>query len=273
MKRILLSSLAAISLVAAGSVLPAPFFAAPLSAQSNDNDYTPLNSRIRRDRQFPNSLMPRFDKERSKANRDRGRNMIGQLARCLYNRGKEQSLGLLEKTDYGFMDFQQVDMEVDRALRLFGFNDCMTRVAEINNSGVAVRFMPGNLREWLINAAYFDRFPREPGWIAPGNTIGERKLPLSSRNGGVLTALDISDCVVLTDPYGADYFYRTPAQSSEERVAVNELVPALSACIPEGVQFQFTPYMIRVMMGEGLWHASQNSVAGPAAANASQGEP
>ena len=35
-----------------------------IAAQSNNNDYTPLNSRIRRERQFPLDLPNRFDPER-----------------------------------------------------------------------------------------------------------------------------------------------------------------------------------------------------------------
>ena len=49
--------------------------------------------------------------------RERSRAMLSQFSKCLYNRSREGSLALLQKTDYGFNDFAQIGLDNDRAVR------------------------------------------------------------------------------------------------------------------------------------------------------------
>ena len=236
---------------------------APVAAQGNDDDYTPLNSRIKRDRQFPTDLAPRFTSgQMTKVNRDRSRAMLGQFSKCLFRRSNEDSLALLEKTDLGFVNFEQIGMTPDVASRHFGFQDCLNRVARTQNSGVYLRFWAGGLRLWLLQEAYFKAFPDSPGWVRPGMTVTARSLPLSDGNPQVLAALDLADCVVAADPYNADYFFRTSEGSEEETAALNALVPAIQPCVPQGVQLQIQPPQMRQWLGEGLWHAANNNRTG-----------
>ena len=236
---------------------------APVAAQGNDDDYTPLNSRIKRDRQFPTDLAPRFTPgQMTKVNRDRSRAMLGQFSKCLFRRSNEDSLELLEKTDLGFVNFEQIGMTPDVASRHFGFQDCLNRVARTQNSGVYLRFWAGGLRLWLLQEAYFKAFPDSPGWVRPGMTVTARSLPLSDGNPQVLAALDLADCVVAADPYNADYFFRTSEGSEEETAALNALVPAIQPCVPAGVQLQIQPPQMRQWLGEALWHAANNNRTG-----------
>ena len=207
-------------------------FPAITAAQTNDNDYTPLNSRIRHDRQFPLEPPPHFVpvEKMAKVERDQTRTMESQFSKCLYHRSMEDSLALLAKTDFGFTDFKQIDLDPQRAMRIYGFNDCLSRVADTNNTSVAMRFYPANLRQWLIHAAYLDQYPKEPGWLKPGYVIGRRDYPLSKDNPGVTLPMDFADCVVAADPYNSDFFFRMAAGSAEEKEAVNNLVPSLGPC-------------------------------------------
>ena len=248
------------TLAALGLVL-----AAPVVAQGNDDDYTPLNSRIKRDRQFPLDLPNRFDPARmTKVMRERSKDMLTQLTRCLYNRSNEQSLALLERTDIGFTDFRQIDIEPERALRVYGFNDCLRRVASSNNTNVQLRFTPGALRQWLLPQAYLDRYPDGPIWVKPGNVIAERVFPLSQNVTSARDVLDFADCVLQTDPYGADYFFRAPPGSEDEKAAIDGLVPALGPCLPQGVRMEIQPVPLRMWLGEALWHAAAHSAPPPA---------
>lgn len=234
--------------------------AAPAAAQGNDNDYTPLNSRIKRDRQFPLDLPSRFDPARTtRLMRERSKDMLSQLTGCLYNRSHQDSLALLERTDLGFVDFRQIDVEPDRAVRIYGFSDCLRRVATSNNMGVQLRFTPGALRQWLLQEAYLDRYPDGPTWVRPGNVIAERALPLSQRLIAVRAPLDFADCVVQTDPYSADDFFRAPAGSAGEKAALQSLVASLGPCLPQGQQMEVNPAALRVWLGEALWHAANHS--------------
>ena len=237
--------------------------ATDVAAQGNNNDYTPLNSRIRRDRQFPTSLNNPWGDQATAVSRKRNREMLSQFSKCVYNRSREGSLALLEQTDYGFATFEQVGLTNDRALRVYGFRDCLSRVASTHNTGVQLRFSAGALRQWLVQEAYFDRYPEGPHWVRGGNMIGQRTFPLSAANPGVSGPLDFTDCVVAADPYTADFFYRTEAGSDDEKRAVEALMPALGPCFPQGQQVQLSPSLLRLWLGESLWHAANNSAPAP----------
>jgi hypothetical protein len=250
----------ALALVAACSL------GTPAGAQSNNDDYTPLNSRIKRDRQFPTDIVNRWRNETSAVSRARSRAMLGQFSRCIYNRSRQGSVDLLQKTDYGFVQFEQIGLDNDRALRNYGFMDCLSRVASTNGTGVQLRFSAGALRQWLIQEAYFARYEDEPGWVQAGNVIGSRDYPLSAEHAGVRAAMDFADCVVAADPYTADFFFRTAAGSTEEKRAIEALTPALGPCLPQGQQLGLSPYLLRVWLGEGLWQAATHSAPAPAGA-------
>jgi hypothetical protein len=245
--------------------------AAPAGAQSNSDDYTPLNSRIKRDRQFPLDLPSKFDPARTtKLMRARSKDMLSQLTACLYNRSHEAALSLLERTDMGFMDFRRIDVDPNRAVRIYGFSDCLRRVANTHQMGVQLRFTPGALRQWLLQEAYLDRYRDGPSWVRPGNVIAERDLPLSRSLAAVRAPLDFSDCVVQADPYNADYFFRATAASEDESTALQALIPSLGPCLPQGQQMELNPAALRVWVGEALWHAANHNTP-PAAAEGQQG--
>lgn len=252
-------------LVAAAVMLPEP-----VVAQSNNDDYTPLNSRIKRNRQFPLD-MPRYldVSKMGKVTRDRSRAMLSQFTKCIYDRSNQQALSLLERTDLGFSDFRQINMEQARATRAFGFNDCLRRVSEAYQTGSRLRFSAAGLRQWMLQEAYLARYPEGATWVKPGNAIDEREqLPLSQNDGTVRAIMDFVDCVVATDPYSADYFYRAESGSADEQAAIDGLAPSLGPCVPEGEQVQLMPDVLRVWLGEGLWHAANNNSPAPAAGGA-----
>jgi len=236
------------------------------NAQSNNNDYTPLNSRIRRERQFPTDLHNPWGDQTTAVSRKRNREMLSQFTKCVYNRSREGSLALLQRTDYGFADFTQVGIDNDRAVRNYGFHDCLGRVAQTHGTGVQLRFSAGGMRQWLVQEAYFDRFPDSPTWVQSGYVIGPRTYPLSADNPGVSGPMDVADCIVAADPYTADFFYRTVTGSPEEKSAIDALTPALGPCLPRGVQLSLSPVVLRLWLGEALWHAANNSAPAAAAA-------
>jgi hypothetical protein len=239
--------------------------AEPAAAQGNDNDYTPLNSRIRRDRQFPTDIVNHWVNQTDSVSRARSRMMINQFANCIFKRNKSGAYDLLQKTDLGFNNFEQVGMENDKAARVYGFHDCLGHVANANSSSVMMRWTASGLRSWLVEEAYFERYGNAPSWIRPGLAIAPRELPLASQMGGVRAALELADCVVATDPYTADFFYRTAPGSAEEKSALDTLSPSFSPCVPRNQQLQLSIPLVRLWIGEALWHASQHSSAAPAA--------
>jgi hypothetical protein len=238
--------------------------AGPVAAQGNDDDYTPLNSRIRRDRQFPLALPNRWQTETTAVSRARSRAMLNQFTKCVFNRSHEDSLELLAKTDYGFAAFEQIGLTNERALRTYGFSNCLERVANTNGTGVQLRFSAGGLRQWLLQEAYFDRYEDAPSWVQPGIVIGPRDYPLSGDNAGVAVPMDLADCVVAADPYTSDFLFRTAAGSEQEGRALEALRPALGGCLPQGQRVELSPVLFRIWIGEALWHAATHSRPAPA---------
>jgi len=247
--------------------------AGPVAAQGNDNDYTPLNSRIRREQKYPAELMERWRNQLSAVSRERSRAMMSQFSKCMYNRSHEGAEDLLGKSDYGLNDFAQLGLDRDRAMRAYGFDNCMTRVANTNQTGVLLRFNAGSLRQWLLQEAYFDRYPEAPTWVREGMIAGERSFPLSGENQGVRWAMALGDCVVATDPFTADFFFRTATGSPEEARALEVLGPLMGPCLPQGQQIQLQIPLVRAWVGEALWHAATSSTVAPPAAPTAGGAP
>ncbi len=235
----------------------------PIAAQSNNDDYTPLNSRIKRKRQFPLDLPNRFNRmQMTEVMRERSKDMMSQFTACLYRRSNQQALRLLEQTDMGFTSFQQIGLDTNRALRIYGFNDCLGRVASIHSSSVQLRFTAGALRQWMLQQAYLDTYPDGATWLKLGNVIADRTFPLSEDVASVHATLDFVDCVVEADPYGADFFFRATPGSAEEREAINGLMPVLGPCLPDNLRMELDPATLRTWLGEALWHAARNSAPG-----------
>ncbi|TIX49989.1 hypothetical protein [Alteraurantiacibacter aquimixticola] len=233
---------------------------APAHAQGNDNDYTPLNSRIRRDRQFPTEPRNAFAPARlTEVTRSRSEKMDDQFARCLWDRSNEKGLDLLSRTDFGFVRFEQIGIETSEIRDLYPIQTCLRRVANSHRSGVRLSYNGDSMRRWYIQAAYLDMYDDGPSWLQPGYEVAEREYPLSALIMPVRVAMDVADCVVVQDPHTVDYFYRTGEGSEEEATAIQELVPLIGSCIPEGQQIEMSAQSLRIWMGEGLWHAANNS--------------
>lgn len=245
----------ALILASSAMVLSAPVFS---------QEYTAANSRIKRDRQFPDQPRNMFDPTRTnKVSKTRSRAMMGLFGRCLYRRSNEGSLAFLGKTDFGFRSFQQIGEDNQKAFKNYGFRTCMSKVARAQNSSIVLSWSAEGLRQWLVEAAYFDSFKDGPDWVRPGNVVAARTYPLSERNPGVHVAMDFADCVVAGDPFTADFFYRTTADSDDEKEALDAIIPSLGPCIEEGRQMDITPFALRIWLGEALWHASTNSAPAP----------
>ena len=259
MKRIVATAITAAALL--GLTFPAL-----VSAQSNDNDNTPLGSRIRHARQFPfDPPANRVPLEKmSKVQKDQSWAMMNLFSKCIYNRSRTGAIDLIDKTDFGFFDFTQIGLDNDKAAKIYGFHDCLGRVADRNDTGVEMRYNAPSLRQWVIQAAYLETYPKGPTWIKPGYVIEARQYPLSAGNPGVHNIMDFADCVVAADPYDADYLFRTVSGTPEEQEAIAGLQPALGPCLPQGMRIRFDPDTLRVWMGEGLWQAANHSVPAPA---------
>lgn len=253
-------------LVAAAMAVPGAIAGVPEAAyaQSNNDDFTPLNSRIRRDRQFPLEPRQTFEfRQLSEVERQRSRNMVDQFARCLWDRSNTKGLDLLERTDMGFYAFEQIGLDAGRLMDLYPIQTCLSRVARTASSGVSLRYTADAMRRWYIQGAYLGTYSRGPTWIVPGNVVAQRVYPLSAENIALQRVVDFADCVVAADPHTADFYYRTGADSPQEDAVLQQLMPLMGACLPDGQQLDINHAVLRMWIGEGLWHAARNSAPPP----------
>ena len=203
--------------------------ATPVAAQANNNEYTPLGSRIRHSEPYPNEPRATFRvRQLNDAQRARSRTMVDQLSRCIWDRSNEKGLDLLARTDFGFTSFEQIGIASEDVMKLYPIDTCLYRVASSENSSVMLRATPVAVRRWYLQAAYFARYKDGPSWLQPGLVVAERSYPLSSDRADVHAVLDFADCVVAHDPYDADFLYRTAPDSDDERIR-NVKLPVLSS--------------------------------------------
>jgi len=239
--------------------------AMPIAAQTNNNEYTPLGSRIRHSQPFPNEPRATFQpRQLNDVQRARSRTMVDQLSRCIWDRSNEKGLDLLARTDFGFGSFEQIGIASEDVMKLYPIQTCLYRVASSANSSVMLRATPAAVRRWYLQAAYLAKYKDGPSWLQPGAVVAERSYPLSSNRPDVQAALDFADCVVTQDPQDADFLFRTAPDSDDERAAIRSLVPSMSPCLAEGQQLEIDPTALRWWIGESLWHAANNLVPAPA---------
>ncbi len=253
-----LALILAVALAVPGATAFAP---ATAHAQGNDNNYTPLNSRIRRDRPFPTEPRSLFaPRQLSEAGRQRSRVMSDVFARCLWERSNEKGRDFLARSDMGMTAYEQMGIPGDRIAELYPIETCLSRVAGMNNTSVRLQFSADAMRRWYLQAAYLDTYPDGPAWMAPGNTVATRVLPLSAGNVPVVAALEFGDCLVAVDPHASDYLFRKAAGSAEEDAAIQQVIPVMSECLPEGQTLDISASQVRMWIGEALWHAANYSV-------------
>jgi hypothetical protein len=242
----------------------------PALAQSNNDDSTPLNSRIKRDRQYPTENPAKVvpTNKLNKVELAQSQEMGRVFSRCLYTRSRSGAIELLGKTDFGFVNFAQIGMQPQQAAQTYGFQDCLRRATMVYGESVVLPYNAVSLRSWLLQAAYFDRNPNGPTWIRQGYVTAPRTYPLSQNDPRIQASMAFADCVVATDPNRADRFFRTAEGTAEQQQAIADLTPALSSCLTQGQQVELSPVILHAWLGEALWHASVDSVPAPQTAAA-----
>ncbi|MFL6862951.1 MAG: hypothetical protein ACJ8DZ_08115 [Allosphingosinicella sp.] len=71
-----------------------------------------------------------------------------------------------------------------------------------------------------------------------------------------LAMLDAASCVVRADPARAYEFFRLDRGSAAESAKVAEMVPALSACLPQGQPLKLTSAIFRAFLAEAAYRVA-----------------
>lgn len=142
----------------------------------------------------------------------------------------------------------------DAAERLTPEECVMTR----GGTYMEIRMRPDALRAALFAALYrrdFGRLPPPPQLEAvPLLRLGDEfDGDLALLPDAVRITRAIGDCAARENPTGAHAFLLTTLGGSDERRALESVMPALANCLPEGQQVRFSRVNLRGILGEALY--------------------
>lgn len=78
-----------------------------------------------------------------------------------------------------------------------------------------------------------------------------------------LVSMALGDCVARRDPAGARALLVTEVESADETAALQALVPAFQACVPEGAELKLTRWKARGTLAEPLFRLTQATQVKP----------
>jgi len=185
------------------------------------------------------------------------RSVAKRFGKCLFDRRTEQSIKLLAVSDYRAINYA----ELGESQYLLGnrvlMEQCLGRVSRSGLKGIGMRISNMAIRASLVEAAYLDAYGDEDQAIAIDPDSPEfllnRIIVPGPTHEDARAAAAFADCVVYRAPAEAHAIVHAQPASRDERSAINAIVPALGACLPEGRELKLDFESIRAMVADGLW--------------------
>jgi hypothetical protein len=117
------------------------------------------------------------------------------------------------------------------------------------------------MRGAMFRAAYRIEFRHPPAQLGEKGVdfsafVTDATKPASRR---YLALMDFAQCVVRADPAGSDAVLRSQVGSSEEKRAVDALVPKLGPCLLAGLTLNTNKGNIEALLSEALYREAQAS--------------
>lgn len=103
------------------------------------------------------------------------------------------------------------------------------------------------LRGAVAERVYLATYPAAPAEPAAGPAA-----PFKGSGAAALANWDITRCVAMRDPVGADMLVRSEVGSGAQKEAIKRISPVIGACVPAGVQIGFDREKMRGLIAEGL---------------------
>ncbi|MEO1730712.1 MAG: hypothetical protein AAFR64_08240 [Pseudomonadota bacterium] len=222
--------------------------AGPLHAQEYE---APTGTRMKEKKERP--------KTRPKKNQDdaEARLLVNRFGKCIFDRRKEQSVQLLSVSDYKAIDYQNLGSGEFILTNQVLMDDCLGRARRGGITGMAMTFSNIVLRNALTEAAYLDTYskretPIEISEDAP-EFLANRFFVQGATYEDARVSASLADCVVHREPALAHAILYTKPGSDDEKEAVMAIVPAVSGCIPSGIELRLNVKSIRAFVADGLW--------------------
>lgn len=115
-----------------------------------------------------------------------------------------------------------------------------------------------NIRGALFEAAYIADFGSRPVVFSDGQSTGFAAKNAGAEGWRTAVALEqFGECVSLGHSPGVRELLASYPGSAREAAAIQALRPAMSACVPKGENFSFSPTVLRGSLAEGLYWLSK----------------
>ncbi|MDN3645316.1 hypothetical protein QWY75_03725 [Pontixanthobacter aestiaquae] len=184
---------------------------------------------------------------------DTMRIMQKKFARCVYRRHREEADSFLQNSDYVQADLLALGLTKGELYRSFSAQHCMRLARTRGLRSFSVDMPVKVMRRILVEEAYLANAKKPLQLDQSGPEFLDRDFVGGQPTTQAKAMTMFGDCIVFADISKSDALLRTSPESTEESVAIQNLLPAMSACIAEGADVELTAERIRAVVAEGLY--------------------
>jgi hypothetical protein len=170
---------------------------------------------------------------------------------CTYSPNRTAMDFFLAQSDPGSADLKAAGINGRKLFDANSLRDCF--VAEGRQARVELRMRNEDFRYIMLEGAYLYAVRQLPAGYANKVPAPRTFVSKNAELGAARPLAALADCIAEQDPVGADAILRTPSGTDKERAAAKALVPALSACMVAGRQYELKAANIRAFAADGMW--------------------
>jgi hypothetical protein len=196
----------------------------------------------------------RFLQEPESVEAGRARQMQKVVARCSFNRNKDEATELLAKSDFFQIDYDALDTDAEEVFEDFNIDDCIGRAMRQSEFKMYMQFPHRTMRNLLAEEAYlhYQRDPIAADAIGP-DELGNR-YRMARFYPPTAAIFSTGDCISRTAPETAHALLDSRPTSDDESEAFEQLLPVFGTCMKTGekeVKLQIS--MVRQMVADAMW--------------------
>ena len=199
---------------------------------------------------------------------DIARKMQKEIGVCIYNREPELADKLLASSDPLFVEYDLFGFARSEFGKEFQLARCLERAMGMFTHTIQMSFSPRIIRSILAEEAYLESYDTPPSLVVePGDVLAARFYASTPRSRQANTLMQLSDCIIANDPAQSDALLRTVPADAAERAVIQQLIPTIAACLPQGQEVALNVADVRSIVADGLWALGTHEERTAAVAN------
>ena len=195
----------------------------------------------------------RISRDQAKANNDKARRAMKDVARCVYRREPDLSEKFLANSDPEGINHEGFGVNSDDFVEKMKLDSCLGTIMHDLQNTMTLHIRPISLRSYLAEESYLKSVEEPLRMTEEDNEVLANRFFRATASSAARYRAAFADCVVFNSPDLSDALMRTRITTDAETKAVQALVPALSKCLLDGQETELTVQTIRALVAEGLW--------------------